>query len=257
MSTMATEHEYFSYQKFGNLIKGLYEKYGKIMLEDQFFGLSDVQIGSNKAVLTFSWGGTETLYGNFNTSSNQALLASTITRVEDSVQGETGFSWQGQMTVAQFIDGEWGNASIMGNSLDNLIKTFSGSTAIAGDGNDYLVFDYGGQASGGAGMDIFIAPNRGNTQSTILDYQAGDKIALPDFDSIEHLVSKVVAVRDVGTGFAVDFKTPEDGSWSLIFANIKLNQLHIEDVLTGNAAEAALQPLVDAFGPAFEPYFMS
>ena len=88
-----------------------------------------------------------------------------------------------------------------------------------------------------------------------MDYQAGDKIVFPSFNSIEHLASNIIGVRDEGNSFTVDFQNRDDGFWSLTFANLRPGQLQGEDVVVGTAAWTELQPLIGAFGSATEAYF--
>lgn len=250
---MSTSYEYFDYAKLGGVINSLYQHYGNQVFTNDFVGLSSVSITSDQATLVFEWGAVETLRGTF--SQSEGSVSGTINEIQGVLNGELAFKWTGSMSVSQFVSGNWPEETQYGDGQANFMTTYLGSSAFGGDGNDYMLFMSGGYAAGGAGSDTFIIPNHAYSQNIIGDYQPGDKLVFPDFASSTDLIRSVVGIQQTGTGFKVAFQNTHDGYWTLEFQNLTPGQLHMEDVLTGSDAIAALQPLIGAYGNAADWYF--
>lgn len=246
MPSTAKSYDHFSYQQLGAFVRSATEKHGAEVFDNDSFEV--LTVSTSTVAIKHKHGGIETIFGRFDFSSDAALLASPIVKIEHSVNDQGAWAWEGEMTVQNFLNDNWPNEQQFGNESDNLMETYSGSPVIAGAGNDFIVFNWGGEAAGGEGNDAFILRNRGGySEAVVLDYQHGDKILFPEFTSTQALVSSVTALRFTENGFAIDFTAPT-GPWSVVFANLEVNQLREEDIRVGDNAWIAMQPLIEAFG---------
>ncbi len=172
----------------------------------------------------------------------QALV---VRRVEYRIDGELAYVWEGSMSVEAFLMDVY-PVDVRYGSNDVDVLSAEDCTVYAGEGNDVIQLMGSGIAYGQGGMDVFDVSNWGHM--TIKDYQPGEKILFPDYDSLTALAADFVGITPAANnGFTLHFRSGGQNGydWSLTFENTAPDIRLLDDFLFGDAGE------MEVYGPIF------